>query len=231
VLKYFCLLFASILLSQFSLANQKPVVQDSSSVTVRSFNDSIYKNDQAFNYEEMPLQTETWWDRMWRKFWKFIEQLLSTKSGKRFFTWGLPAIALCVLGFFVYKFTGMSKSGFFGKNGEASLAYQVDEENIHELDFKAAIEKAIVNNNYRLAVRLLYLQTLKQLTDNGLIDWRIHKTHATYVQELKGHQHQSGFVQLTNFFDRVWYGEANITYEQFTQTQQSFIQFQQQIQS
>lgn len=218
-------------LGQFAWANQQPLVLDSSTVTVRPFNDSSYKKDQAFVYEEMPMQTETWWDRMWRKFWKFIGQLLSTKGGKHFFTWGLPIIALGVLGFFVYKFTGISKSGFFGKNGEATLAYQVDEENIHELDFKAAIEKAIAHNNYRLAVRLLYLQTLKQLTDNGLIDWRINKTNATYVHELTGHHQQTSFIQLTNYFDRVWYGEANISYEQFADAQQSFIQFQQQIQS
>lgn len=218
-------------LGQFAIANQKPLVLDSSTVTVRPFNDSSYKKDQAFVYEEMPIQTETWWDRMWRKFWKFIDQLLSTKGGKHFFKWWLPAIALGVLGFFVYKFTGMSKSGFFGKNGDTSLAYQVDEENIHELDFKAAIEKAIANNNYRLAVRLLYLQTLKQLTDNGLIDWRINKTNATYVQELAGYHQQNSFIQLTNYFDRVWYGEANISNEQFADAQQSFIQFQQQIQS
>lgn len=229
MLKYFCLLILFISFGQLVRANHKPLVLDSSTITVRPFNDSVYKKDQAFVYEEMPLQTETWWDRLWRKFWKFIDQLFSTKGGRQFFKWGLPIIALCVLAFFVYKFTGMSKSGFFGKNGDASLAYQVEEENIHELDFKAAIDKAIANNNYRLAVRLLYLQTLKQLTDNGLIEWRINKTNATYVQELKGHQQQNGFIQLTNYFDRVWYGEANINYEQFADAQQSFIQFQQQI--
>jgi hypothetical protein len=231
VLKYFSLLIFFILSGLLAKANQKPLVLDSSTVTTRPFNDSIYKNDRAFIYEEMPLQTETWWDSMWRKFWKFIDLLLSTKGGKQFFKWGLPAIALCVLCFFVYKFTGANKSGFFGKNRNAALPYQIDEENIHELDFKAAIDKAIANVNYRLAVRLLYLQTLKQLTDKGLIDWRINKTNATYVQELGTHQQQSGFIQLTNYFDRVWYGEAAITHEQFNDAQQSFIQFQQQIQS
>ncbi|MDI9366573.1 MAG: DUF4129 domain-containing protein [Flavobacterium sp.] len=219
------------LFGQLAWANQQPLLLDSSTVTVRAFNDSSYKNDPAFVYEEMPPQTETWWDRMWRKFWKFIDQLLSTNGGKQFFTWGLLVIALGVLGFLVYKFTGMSKSGFFGKNGDASLAYQVDEDNIHELNFKAAIEKAIANNNYRLAVRLLYLQTLKQLTDNGLINWRINKTNATYVQELAGYQQQNNFIELTNYFDRVWYGEANISYKQFADAQQLFIQFQQQMQS
>ncbi|MFC4232559.1 DUF4129 domain-containing protein [Parasediminibacterium paludis] len=204
---------------------------DSSTVAIRPFNDSIYKNDSAFIYEEMPLQTETWWDRMWRKFWKFIDLLFSTKGGKQFFKWGLPAIALCVLGFFVYKFTGANKSGFFSKNGDTAFAYQIDEENIHELDFKTAIDKAIANANYRLAVRLLYLQTLKQLTDRGLIDWRINKTNAIYVQELAGNEQQTSFIQLTNYFDRVWYGETTITNEQFHDVQQSFIQFQQQIQS
>lgn len=220
-----------IAFGQVVLANDKPLLYDSSNVSVRPFNESSYKKDQAFVYEELPMQTETWWDRMWRKFWKFIGALLSTKSGQRFFTWGLPAIALLVLAFFIYKFMGASKSGFFGKNGNTALAYNVDEENIHELDFKAAIDKAIASNNYRLAVRLLYLQTLKQLTDNGLIDWRINKTNATYVQELSGHQQQSAFMQLTNYFDRVWYGETTISYVQFADTQQSFIQFQQQIQS
>ncbi len=192
---------------------------------------SSYQKDHAFKYEELPLETVSWWDRFWARFWHIIGKLFSNKGGDIFFNWVVPAIAIVILVFFIVKFLGIGKSSFFSKNGNDALAYQLNDENIHELDFKAAISKAIANNNYRLAIRLLYLQTLKQLTDNGLIDWRINKTNATYVSELTGNLYQNNFIQLTNYFDRVWYGENKISEQQFAEAAQLFYQFQQQIPS
>ncbi|MBC7721785.1 MAG: DUF4129 domain-containing protein, partial [Pedobacter sp.] len=100
---------------------------------------------------------------------------------------------------------------------------------IHGIDFNAAIDAAIAKNNYRIAIRLLYLQTLKLLTDSDLIDWKINKTNTTYVQELSGHQQQYSFAQLTNYFDKAWYGETNIEAAEFDQLKQLFYQFQKQI--
>lgn len=76
------------------------------------------------------------------------------------------------------------------------------EENIHVIDFEAEIARARSAGDYTRASRLLYLQTLKQLSDARRIDWQPQKTPAQYTREVSGR----AFLQLTNHFVRIRYG-------------------------
>ena len=76
------------------------------------------------------------------------------------------------------------------------------EENIHVIDFEAEIARARSAGDYTRASRLLYLQTLKQLSDAHRIDWQPQKTPAQYTREVSG----MAFLQLTNHFVRIRYG-------------------------
>lgn len=76
------------------------------------------------------------------------------------------------------------------------------EENIHVIDFEAEIACARSTGDYTRASRLLYLQTLKQLSDAHRIDWQPQKTPAQYTREVSGRS----FLQLTNHFVRIRYG-------------------------
>lgn len=76
------------------------------------------------------------------------------------------------------------------------------EENIHVIDFEAEIARARSAGDYTRASRLLYLQTLKQLSDAHRIDWQPQKTPAQYTREVS----DRAFLQLTNHFVRIRYG-------------------------
>lgn len=76
------------------------------------------------------------------------------------------------------------------------------EENIHVIDFEAEIARARSAGDYTRASRLLYLQTLKQLSDAHRIDWQPQKSPAQYTREVSG----MAFLQLTNHFVRIRYG-------------------------
>ena len=60
-------------------------------------------------------------------------------------------------------------------------------------------------------MRLLYLQTLKQLSDAERIDWQLYKTPTQYLNEVR----LPAFRQLTNHFLRVRYGNFEATEELF----------------
>lgn len=188
-----------------------------------------YTQQNDFQYDEASEPMVSVWDRFWNWFWKMVDDILNTKTGGTIFSWAKISIAIGLVIFFIYKVTRMNKNGLFNKDGYENLDYNVANDDIHGIDFNAAIEDAIAKNNYRVAIRLMYLQTLKLLTDSDLIDWKINKTNATYVQELSEHSQQYSFAQLTNYFDKAWYGETNVDTVQFDQLKQSFYQFQQQI--
>ena len=106
--------------------------------------------------------------------------------------------------------------GLFGRKAEEDLlAYHRLTENIHELDFSTLIEEAIEGHNYRLAIRLYYLKTVKQLTDKQHIHWQPTKTNRVYVDELGSSVLRKEFEQLTSQFEYVWYGEFQVTETEF----------------
>ena len=59
-------------------------------------------------------------------------------------------------------------------------AYETIDENIHELDFDLLITEAVSQQDYRKAVRLNYLKTLKLLSDREVIAWEANKTNQNW---------------------------------------------------
>lgn len=90
----------------------------------------------------------------------------------------------------------------FGILLKEDVSIEEAEENIHVIDFEAEIARARSAGDYTRASRLLYLQTLKQLSDARRIDWQPQKTPAQYTREVSGR----AFLQLTNHFVRIRYG-------------------------
>ena len=87
------------------------------------------------------------------------------------------------------------------KNAEND-GYIVEEDNIYGIDFPSTIDQALKVGNYREAVRLVYLQTLRHLSDAGKIDWQLAKTPSQYLNEYNGRP----FHHLTTAFVRIRYG-------------------------
>ena len=88
-----------------------------------------------------------------------------------------------------------------------SLPYTVEEDTIYGVDFPKGIDEALSRRDYREAIRLLYLQTLKLLADRKRIDWQLYKTPTQYLHEVR----LPAFRQLTDHFMRVRYGNFEAT--------------------
>ena len=111
------------------------------------------------------------------------------------------------------------------KAQSGGLEYENLGENIHEINFDAAVDEAVNQRNFRLAVRLLYLQTLKHLTDAGRIDYKPDKTNRQYVYELVNSPYQVDFENLTRQFEFVWYGNFPVDEAQFGPIRHQFQAF------
>jgi Domain of unknown function (DUF4129) len=125
------------------------------------------------------------------------------------------------------------KPGFLfrrkGGQAETAAAAVEEGEDIHNMRFETELEKAIRLGNYRLAVRIQYLDTLKKLSDRGLIRWMPNKTNWEYVHELAGAPYSSGFRQITTAFEYAWYGEFTIDEPVFRLMQEKMLDFQQKL--
>lgn len=227
-MKFFLLIISFCFCSLVATA-QKKLMHDTSSVATRDFSSaemSKYARDKNFQYETVneprtPVLTTIW---LWIV--EKINKLFSTKEGSTIARIVFIVLAVALLVFCVLKFTGMTKLSLFGKkNRDDGLAYQSLNEDIHSIDFNEMIQQAIDQRNFRLALRLMYLQTLKQLTDRGLIAWQINKTNIDYLRELKDSMYSGSFDELTWQFESHWYGDIPIGETEFSAVRQRFDHF------
>ena len=192
---------------------------DSSKLTLHKFNaDSLnkYRDAADFNYSEKAGKKAglSWWHRFWKWFWETLARLFggqrSSSSGSSFpfmaYLIGFGLLALLI--FVIFKMAGLNLENiFYRRSREISIPYAESMENIHQITFDEEIEKALNQRNYRLAVRLLYLKSLKQLNDADLINWQIGKTNAAYLTELTDTELRRSFSILTRQFEYIWYGD------------------------
>ncbi|WP_157530427.1 DUF4129 domain-containing protein [Hymenobacter norwichensis] len=166
-----------------------------------------FREQREFQYVTVKSEQSAW-DLLMMRFWRWLGDLLETRSGKIVWEYGIYAALIAVLIFVVLKLMQVDITRAFGRGARrAPLSYDVDAEDIHALDFGALLREAETTGNYRLAVRLGYLEVLKQLTDQGLIRWQPDKTNHDYLYELPPGPLPPAFRELTRQFDFVWYGE------------------------
>ena len=89
------------------------------------------------------------------------------------------------------------------------------EDNIYESDLDRFIREALDKENYTQAVRLYYLAIIKELSLKKWVKWKKDKTNRDYTRELSNTTFQNGFRNVTNIFERVWYGKQDLASSDF----------------
>jgi hypothetical protein len=228
-----CLIFILFLFYGDYTIAQKRVQNDTSKIAVRSFDDNLLqklKQDRDFQYDRLVEPVKSIWEKFWDWVWGQIAQIMRTKQGRTTVWSVLFVLGAAAIVFFIVKVMGMNKEGLFGRSSGNSLPYTTTGEDINNIAFDEAIRAAIDNRNFRLAIRLLYLQSLKHLSDRGYIDWQINKTNFDYISEVSDKPWQSLFKKLTYNFEYTWYGEMNVADEDFRNLHLQFQQFNNQLQ-
>lgn len=129
--------------------------------------------------------------------------------------WILIGLIVLIIAFVVYFIWKKHPSLFTREKKMPGLPYDVEEENIYGVDFEKELSEALASNDFRSAIRIMYLQTLRFLADKEWIDWRIFKTPTEYLYELKPVVLRPAFRDFTNRFLQVRYGNYQATPELF----------------
>lgn len=102
----------------------------------------------------------------------------------------------------------------------------LEEEEINiKQNFNEKINAAIKTQNYRLATRYYYLQTLKKLSDKNIIHFHAEKTNLDYQVEIKNSILKDRFKSLSRLYDYIWYGKFQIDELDFKRIQAQFNDF------
>ena len=210
-------------------STRTPVLYDSTSaIQLHQFNKASledYKSRVEFQYDEQPIDL-SWWQRLKQWVRDRLADLLTRETSYQLLKKIIVVAGVAALVYLIVRLLGMDAIGLFSrKRRTADLPFTEQAETIHGIDFATELQKAIDTGNYRLAVRLLYLDSLKKLSDAGLIDWQPAKTNAAYVAELHDGTVQVAFRRLTRQFEYIWYGDFGIDRHHFAQLHSAFQQF------
>lgn len=201
---------------------------DSSLVEQRQFEEDIAKRYTGKQYKYDTLEGETT-----NLIFKAIQWVLE-KLGKifnvEFSTETILLIekiiyALLII-FAVYivvkLLVGKQASSFFSRKSRDAAPLQFREEHIENIDLDNYIKNALKENNYRLAIRYMYLKSLKLLSAKNLIDWHFEKTNTDYFNEIENDKLKENFKKISYWYDHIWYGEFPLDARGFDTAQKDF---------
>jgi hypothetical protein len=109
--------------------------------------------------------------------------------------------------------------------GNRDITLENIDENVLDATFEPFIQQALATKNYALAIRLYYLWLIKELSLTKQIVWKKDKTNAAYIQDIKSNDLSRTFRNLTNIYERTWYGEQKVAETEFGYLEAQFKAF------
>jgi hypothetical protein len=191
------------------------------SFKIRSVPDSVIKkmqDDDAFWYASHDFRKKSKPPRQ-----SFLERLLN-RSWFRSFIWFL--IIAGFISVVTWYLVSSNVLIFSRKPGEITQGDTEDSsENIFEINFEREISRAISESQYRVAVRLMFLNVLKNLSQKELITYKQGKTNFDYLLQMQSTGYYKDFFRLTRDYEYTWYGKFDISSETFAIIKNDFESF------
>lgn len=189
-----------------------------------------FKENPDFDYREQ-IEKENWWTtfkRYLRLQWqRLLDWLFGDFDAPLALTYFLKALPYILLGLFlyfiVYLFLKLYPAGpqyDYGKSPD--LILDEDEKIVKHKDIPNLIKKAILNENYRLAVRYHFLFVLQQLTEKRIIAYDASKTDEDYFSEINDKELQKQFSRVNRVYDFVWYGNFQTDLNSYNRIEREF---------
>lgn len=226
LLSFLMILYANVTMTNTVAAIQAQT-KDEHIFDKEKLND--FKRNPDYDYDENIKESGLWADI---KEWLFsvLKKLfnIDDTSGfwERFFDL-LPYLSILLFfGIFVwYLIRYNTGSQIMRQHDQTKVTLTEEEELLMKRNLQALAEKAIKNEEYRMAVRYLYLDCIKRLDMKRMIRFTNDKTNYDYIKEIKYKEVSNQFKSLTISYEQVWYGHITFNQVYFTKLYEYFKEF------
>ncbi len=137
-----------------------------------------------------------------------------------FFKLLLWSLAIAFVGYIIYNLFlsgGLFKKSTKNKNN--TQEFIEDDDSSLDRDYSKLLQQAYSKQDYKMAMRFLFLKTLQTLQQKEIILYTVDKTNTMYTASLPAHK-RNDFAKLALYYEYVWYGNVMLQKEQFDGIQQ-----------
>lgn len=192
-------------------ANTLKIKKDHQDIEIRAPGDQFfesYYDDKAYQYHQSAMHEEgsSFFDTIW--YW-LVRMLNKTRGvfnlSPVIFNILLVIISIVFLYFLVTKTRVYNL--FYSRDRAGKIpVYELNDEP-EEADLDALFKEEYSKNNFRNAIRLLYLKLLNILDSQHLIIYSKDKTNQDYLKELNPGKIRDEYRNAVRIYEYVWYGQ------------------------
>lgn len=92
----------------------------------------------------------------------------------------------------------------------------IETNDIFAINYQKEIDKAVGMNNYRLAIRLMFLRLLRNLSDKNIIQYKQDSTNFDYMMQLRSTKMYPDFFRIARNYEYSWYGQFDVDKEKYS---------------
>jgi hypothetical protein len=224
------LLFLNVVSANTALQDSLAVSIDSSPVTEKSFSEELSKKytGSDFDYESVEGEAQNFLGRAINWFFNKLGDLFGLTLSPEWhdiIEFLVYLLLTVIVGYFIIKLlVGNSAGSLFTRKITSVAAINSKEEHLHSIDLDELIKEALAVKDYRLAIRYMYLKSLKELSLYNFIEWHFDKTNNDYSAEIEDPLVKSNFKKISYVYDYVWYGEFTLDEHSFFNAKKDFDQ-------
>lgn len=128
---------------------------------------------------------------------------------------------------FVILYLSNSNMGLFRKSNKAfdEPDAELETDDIFAINYQKEIDKATAASNYRLAIRLMFLRLLKNLSEKNIIQYKHDRTNFDYLLQLSSTKYYHDFFRITRNYEYSWYGKFEVSPDAYKLIKNDFEKF------
>ncbi|MGY3793662.1 hypothetical protein [Aquimarina sp. 433] len=212
----------------YSQTDSLSVSIDTAEITIHEFKEDIPErySDKDFDYTTAEGEAENILARIINWFFNGLQDIFGIEISPELAEILKNLIYLIFIAIVIYilirVLAGKEVASFFGKKNNVVAPIHFSEEHIEKIDLDKLIQDALSINDYRLAIRYMYMKTLQELSVKKIIDYHFEKTNSDYQREIKNEQLRSLFKKVSYLYEYIWYGKFDLNQEKYHNAKISF---------
>ncbi len=173
-----------------------------------------YTEDSAFDYMNYTVKPPSIWERLSWWFQSIIQEIFLNPNTPWLTRIAYYLLLILVVGVAVFYIIKLRYGGGLSADYQTYRTATTGSSQSKPEDFDLLIKEALNDQNFKLAIRYLYLMSLVSLANKGKISLKEWKSPYDYQLELKGELAYT-YREIAQLFEYIWYGDFEAGEKEF----------------